>query len=167
MKAIENPSRSLVEQAIRAFGRVRFRVLGSSMAPSVLPGDFVSVQRAELSEISLGEIVLFSRDERLFVHRVVSRAVECEDPTLTTRGDRLGYDDPPVNASSLLGRVTSIERNRRVFGPGREVVGWNRLVLPALRASDLATRAYLHFLRRIRKQRGLLSPSVAEDLWVR
>lgn len=137
------------------------------MAPSVLPGDLVSVQRAELSEISVGEIVLFSRGERLFVHRVVSRAVECEDPTLTTRGDRLGYDDPPVNASSLLGRVNSIERNRRAFGPGREVRGWNRLVLHALRASDLATRAYLHFLARIQQRRGLLPPAVAEDTWAR
>jgi hypothetical protein len=120
------------------------------MAPSVLPGDLISIQRAELDEISSGEIVLFSRDERLFVHRVVSRDAARETPCLVTRGDRLGHEDPPVTAAELLGRVTSIERGHRRFEPDNRVRGWNRLILRVLRASDLATRAYLHFLARAR-----------------
>src|SRR5580704_251477 len=115
MSASEKTSRALVEEVVRSFGKVRLRVLGTSMAPSVLPGDLISIQRAELDEISSGEIVLFSRDERLFVHRVVSRDAARETPCLVTRGDRLGHEDPPVTAAELLGRVTSIERGHRRF----------------------------------------------------
>jgi len=150
MSASEKTSKALVEEVVRSFGKVRLRVLGTSMAPSVLPGDLISIERAELDEISLGEIVLFFRDERLFVHRVVSRDVTCERPGLITRGDRLAYNDPPASAAELLGRVTSIERGRRRFEPGRGVTGWNRFIARVLRTSDLATRAYLHLLARVR-----------------
>jgi hypothetical protein len=120
------------------------------MAPSVLPGDLISIERAELNEISLGEIVLFCQNGRLFVHRVVSLGAALEAPCLITRGDRLGHDDPPVTAIELLGRVTSIERGHFRFEPDNRVSGWNRPILRVLRASDLATRAYLHFLARAR-----------------
>ena len=156
MSASEKTSKALVEEVVRSFGKVRLRVLGTSMAPSVLPGDLISIERAQLNEISLGEIVLFFRDERLFVHRVVSRDVTRETPCLITRGDRLGHNDPPATAPELLGRVTCIERGHRRFEPGRRVTGWNRFIARVLRASDLATRAYLHFLARTR---------AAEDSW--
>jgi signal peptidase I len=146
MSAKENVSRVMVEEAVRSFGQVRFRVLGTSMAPSVLPGDLISVQRAGLHEISLGEIVLFSRDQRLFVHRVVSSATEDRAGCLTTRGDRLSDNDPPVRESEFLGRVVSIERGRQTFKPDADVRGWKRLILGVLRASDLATRAYLRIV---------------------
>ena len=64
----------LAGEVVRTFGEVRLRVFGTSMAPSILPGDLVSVQRAGLMEISPGDIVVFSREGRLFVHRVVWRA---------------------------------------------------------------------------------------------
>jgi signal peptidase I len=149
MNVKETASRAAVEEVVRSLGRVRLRVLGTSMAPSVLPGDLVSIQRADLNEISLGEIVLFTQDERLFVHRVVSRLAEGEAPGLITRGDRLDYDDPPVTSSDILGRVTSVVRGRRCFQPGAEVKGWNRLLLGVLRSSDLATFAYLRVVSRL------------------
>lgn len=145
MSSTTNASEALLEQAIRSFGHVRFRVLGTSMAPSVLPGDLVSVHRVQLSDISCGEIVLFSRHGRLFVHRVVRCVGEGKTPCLITRGDRLHHDDPPISEFELLGRVTSIQRGQRVFRPDIGVRGWNRLVMRALRASDFMTRAYLHF----------------------
>ena len=150
MNASERTSKALVEEVVRSFGKVRLRVLGTSMAPSVLPGDVISVERAELDEISLGEIVLFLRDERLFVHRVVSRDVQGETPCLITRGDRLNHNDPPATAAELLGRVTRIERGHRRLEPGRGLTGWNRFVARVLLGSDLATRAYLNFLARAR-----------------
>ena len=150
MSASENTSKALVEEVVRSFGKVRLRALGTSMAPSVLHGDLISIQRTELSEISVGEIVLFSRGERLFVHRVVSRAEAQGTHCLITRGDRLGHDDPPVTGAELLGRVTSIERGHRRFEPANAVKGWNRFIVRVLRASDLATRAYLHLAVRSR-----------------
>jgi hypothetical protein len=54
-------ARALAEGVLRTFGEVRLGALGTSMAPSILPGDCLSVQRAALDERSLGEVVLSSR----------------------------------------------------------------------------------------------------------
>jgi signal peptidase I len=145
MSASEKASKALVEEVVRSFGRVCLRVLGTSMAPAILPGDLVSVRRADLDEISAGEVVLFLQNGRMFVHRVVSRNVassagNSEESCLITRGDRLRHDDPPVSSKELLGRVVSIERDNRNVELAPH--GSNRLFARLLRASDRAT--YLH-----------------------
>jgi len=138
---------SMASEVVRTFGKVRLRVFGTSMLPSILPGDLISVQRAGLSGISSGEIVLYSREGRLFAHRVVGRAGSREDPRLITRGDRLSHNDPPVSSSELLGRVTSIRcgdgrghRNARLAGRpnARE-----QMIVRILQTSDRATYFYL------------------------
>ncbi len=137
----------LAGEIVRTFGEVRLRVFGTSMVPSVLPGDLISVQRAGLFEIASGEIVLYSREGRLFVHRVVGCTNSSEQPLLITRGDRLDHNDPPVSSAELLGRVTSIERSDGRGGRQVEVStrpsGSSYLMFRALRASDRATYLYL------------------------
>jgi signal peptidase I len=137
----------LAAEIVRTFGEVRLRVFGTSMVPSILPGDLISVQRAGMSEISSGEIVLYSRDGRLFVHRAVACTNCPEQPLLITRGDRHDHNDPPVYSAELLGRVTSIQRtngpsSRQVELPA-QTLGSNNLMLRALRTSDRATYLYL------------------------
>src|ERR1700676_2666491 len=145
MNARENASKALVEEVVRSIGEVRLRVLGTSMVPAMLPGDLVSVRRAGLDEISAGEVVLFLQNGRLFVHRVVGRNVvsaagNTQGPYLTTRGDRLRHDDPPVSSKELLGRVVSIERNNRHIELASH--GSNSLFALLIRASDRATYLY-------------------------
>jgi signal peptidase I len=136
----------LVGEVVRAFGGVRLRVLGTSMVPSILPGDLVSIHRAGLDEISPGEVVLFFKKGRLFVHRVVDRKAETRsdgpgEARLITRGDRLRQDDPPVSSAELLGRVVLIERNnRKVELPA---CGSNGPIVRLLQASDHLTYLYL------------------------
>src|ERR1700684_3632706 len=107
----------LAGEVVRTFGAVRLRVFGTSMVPSILPGDLVFIQRANASEISTGEIALYLRGGRLFAHRVVGRAGNAELPLLILRGDRLRREDPPVCPSELLGRVRFIERGGRRLQP--------------------------------------------------
>jgi signal peptidase I len=141
----------LAGDVVRRFGGVRLRVFGTSMVPSILPGDLISVQRADLSEISPGEIVLYSRDERLFAHRVVARAGGHHDSRLITRGDRLSYTDPPVSSLELLGRVTSIQcgdgRGCRPVRPAARVRRWAQMAARVLQISDRATSVYLRLSR--------------------
>lgn len=139
----------LAEEVIRTFGEVRLRVFGTSMAPAMLPGDLVTIRRAEMNDISEGDIVLFTRNGRLFVHRVVNRktispAGKIEDACLVTRGDRLHHEDPLVSPRELLGRVISLERdNRKIELEALEPRGaFARL----LRASDRTTYLYLLLL---------------------
>jgi signal peptidase I len=135
----------LAEEVIRTFGEVRLRVFGTSMLPSILPGDLLSIHRASLNDISPGEVVLFLQKGRLFVHRVVDRKVAATadnrgESCLVTRGDCMGHDDPPVSSAELLGRVVSVERdNRRVE---LRAHGSNRLIVRLLGASGRVTYLY-------------------------
>jgi len=137
----------LAEEIVRSFGELRLRVVGTSMLPSILPGDLVSILRVSISEISSGEIVLCSRAGRLFVHRVVCCTNGLEQPRLITRGDRLDHNDAPVSSAELLGRVASIQRPdgrgyRQIEFPTLPFES-NDLMLRALRTSDRATYFYL------------------------
>jgi signal peptidase I len=143
----------LAEEVVRTFGEVRLRVFGTSMAPAVLPGDLVTVQRAALEEISAGEIVLFLQNERLFVHRVVGRKVvdsppRANQPHLITRGDRLKHADPPVTPQELLGRVVWIVRDDRRIELNRRDP--NTLLARLLRASDVVTYFYVRLSASLR-----------------
>jgi signal peptidase I len=141
----------LAGEVVRTFGGLRLRVFGTSMVPSILPGDFISVQRANLCEISPGEIVMYLREGRLFVHRVVARAGNHDDPRLITRGDRLTYDDPSVSSSELLGRVTSIQtpdgRWHREVRPATGLSVWERMFASVVRTSDRAMYLYLRLAK--------------------
>jgi hypothetical protein len=133
----------LAGEVVRTFGEVRLRVLGTSMVPAIHPGDLISIQHASLSEISLGEIVVYSREGRLIAHRVVGRASSSEQPLLIMRGDRLRKDDAPVFLPELLGRVHLIERGQRRLQPATGLSMWERMILRLLRFSDRATYLYL------------------------
>ena len=137
----------LAEDVIRRFGEVRVRVFGTSMVPSILPGSLISVQRADVSEISSGEIVLYSRGGRFFAHRVVARTCIGEQPALITRGDRLCYDDPPITSVELLGRVSFIQHGNGdgelQVQPVARLGSCKRAIVRILRRSDRATYLYL------------------------
>ena len=65
-----------------------------------------------------GDVVLFSRKGRLFVHRVV----ELSGGAVVTRGDSMLDADPPVAVSDVLGRVEAIERGGSRVAVARRVV---------------------------------------------
>jgi signal peptidase I len=143
----------LAEEVVRTFGQVRLRAFGTSMVPAILPGDLISIQRAGLAEISSGQIVLYSKKDRLFIHRVVRHSVisisgNVNEPCLITRGDRLLQDDPPVTSSELLGRVVFIERGKIQFKPEAQPSGCRSLFARVLRSSDRATYLYLRLAAR-------------------
>jgi signal peptidase I len=133
----------LAGEVVRTFGEIRLRVFGTSMAPSILPRDLISVQRAGLDQIAPGETVVFTRNGGLVVHRVVTKTTSFSQSYLITRGDRLRENDPPVSSSELLGRVHLIERGRRRLQPATGLSVSDRIIILLLRSSDRATYLYL------------------------
>jgi signal peptidase I len=133
----------LAEDVIRTFGETRLRVFGTSMVPSILPGDLISVRRSASVEISSGEIILYAREGRMFVHRVVGRDGGTDDALLITRGDLLRRSDPPVSSSELLGKVISIERGGRQLRTACAPGGFSRAFVRLLRTSGRATWLYV------------------------
>jgi signal peptidase len=129
---------SLVMEVLERFGEVRVRVAGTSMVPTVWPGDMVTIRRCAMTDIDVGDIVAVTRRGRLFVHRAVTR----HGHHLLTRGDALGTDDPPVSPDQFLGRLESIDRGGRRSDPPALTMS-RRILAAVVRRSTRATRLLL------------------------
>jgi signal peptidase I len=140
----------LASEVLRSFGELRLQVGGSSMLPSIYPGDILTVHRTEIARVVPGDIVLYTREDRLYAHRIVEKICDREGILLLTRGDTLAENDPPVSAAELLGRVASIVRGPFRIAPGREPSAYGRVVAGLVRRSTwfAALVLRLHGLRR-------------------
>jgi Peptidase S24-like len=117
----EDPKLGLAAEMLRGGGTVRLKAWGTSMLPSVWPGDLLTIQSAAHDEVVPGDIVLVMRDSRFFVHRLVATRQDGDCLSWITRGDAMAQNDPPAAASELLGRVAGVSRTSRSFVPSRRV----------------------------------------------
>ena len=124
--------------SLRASGRLRVRVAGSSMLPAIRPGDVISVRAGDPHDARPGEVVLFTREGRLFAHRVVRRS----SGALVTRGDALADCDRPVQRDEFVGIVESVARGGRSFPARVRVSPLGRAASAVFRRSALAGRLF-------------------------
>jgi signal peptidase I len=137
----------LVADVARISGKVQLRVTGTSMVPTLWPGDIVVVHRCEPSELLPNSVVMFRRCGRLVVHRLILRTAD----QIVARGDALSWPDDPVGVSDVVGRVEFAIRNgRRVDLKGSL---WSRVVAFVLRHSEWCARLFLQLSFRIRRMR--------------
>ena len=156
ISAEDQPSKcSLAAEVLRRFGQLRLRVTGASMLPSIWPGDVVAVCSSSLNQISRGDVVLFFRDRRFVVHRVV----EVSGDRLLTRGDSVLGPDTPVSSDELLGRVVSITGAGDTRKPARLGVA-GRLLAWALRRSTVISNLLLGLHAAYRERRQSLPVTV-------
>jgi hypothetical protein len=115
----------LLRELIQKTGTVRIRATGTSMVPTIWPGDELECQRIS-GQVFAGDIVAFGRGERLFIHRVV----QVVGDTVITQGDRLSGPDQPVGRAGLMAVVTSVihqgkpRRLRRRRSLGARLLRW-------------------------------------------
>jgi hypothetical protein len=117
-----------------AFGRIRFRVTGTCMAPELPAGRVVTVSRERTPR--MGDVVLVRQAGGLKLHRLVL------GPPLSpwwwrTKGDGLSALDPPIARDDVLGTVVEPRGGR----PGvalRACLGslWARFSAPARGAGE-------------------------------
>jgi hypothetical protein len=100
----------LMLDALRRHGSCRLRVSGTSMLPTLWPGDVVSIESRRLSELRVGDIVLYDRCGRFFLHRLVALPAERFPGRLVTRGDSMPQADPAVRVESVLGVLATVRR---------------------------------------------------------
>lgn len=99
---------TLIADLVRKTGHARIRATGSSMVPSIWPGDELLIQQIS-GCFTRGQIVAWQNNQRIFIHRIVETPA---DPrTILTRGDRLNLSDPPFSQEQLIGVVTHVIRN--------------------------------------------------------
>ncbi len=89
---------------------LRIKVTGRSMSPLLRPGDFVYVQIILHDRLKLGDIVVFTLDQHLMTHRLVSASPH----GFRTKGDAALSADSYQDWSSLIGRVVSFEQNETI-----------------------------------------------------
>lgn len=98
------------------------------MLPTLWPGDVVTVHSVSPEQVEPGEIVLYMRQDRFFIHRIVSKNLTQDEALLVTRGDCMSENDPPIGRSELLGKVTEVRRSGSTFLPGPELSLFRRLL---------------------------------------
>ncbi|MES2937493.1 MAG: S24/S26 family peptidase [Pseudomonadota bacterium] len=128
----------LAAQVLRQRGRLPLRVNGTSMLPSVLPGDVVFVRHGGADAARCGDLVLFQREQRLYVHRVIGR----QGADLVTQGDANPRPDDQVQASEFLGTVVRQWRGGSAFTPRDRPTGLSRAASALFRRSSGASRLF-------------------------
>jgi hypothetical protein len=139
----DTAKRSLLAEVACRFGQVQLKVTGTSMIPSVWPGDILTINRSSAAEVFPGQIILCYRNQGLVAHRLTRKTGNL----LITRGDALPCYDPPFQEDELLGRVVSILRNGRRIDPSP--AWWQRAGGWILRRSQLSTRVLLGLRTRL------------------
>ncbi len=135
----------LAEEVLQSTGRLQLRASGVSMLPTLWPGDCLTIQSRSFEEVQPGDLVLYARGGRFFIHRVTRKCRSGEETFLITRGDCMPEEDPPVEKRHLLGKVTAIHRQGSQIMPGRKLsplqlftawllCHWNLLMRATLRA---------------------------------
>jgi len=108
-----DPRKDLLKEVLLRWGCARLQVNGTSMLPSLLPYDVVSLVRCSPGDLLPGDLVLGEHQDRWLLHRVV----RLQGDWLHTRGDLLPFDDPPAPAENVIAKVVRLER----FGRQRPI----------------------------------------------
>jgi signal peptidase I len=116
-EAREDHKLDLAVEVLRSSGAIRLQALGTSMLPSIWPGDVLRIEAKPGEEIVPGDIVLVARNRRFFIHRLIEK----RNAQWITRGDSLPQNDAPVAQIQVLGKVSTIHRKSRVIPPNPRV----------------------------------------------
>ena len=149
----------LIAGALRAAdGPLVIRAGGSSMVPAIWPGDTIEIHAPGGARMAAGQVAVFSRDDRLFAHRIIAIEERAGVAQFITRGDALAASDPPVACAEILGYVGAVIRDGRRIpiacrAPGRRA----RMLAFTIRNSGLMRRLILRLHAR---RRGRIGSSV-------
>jgi len=147
---------ALAEEVLRSYGRLRIMARGSSMVPTIFPGDVLLVERNPLARVRPGDIVLALRDGRFFAHRVARLTALGGPPRVITRGDALREEDPAFLHDEIIGRVTALLRGRkRIEISNEDALRCKRILRSVIRNSDAIVAGLLWLRLRLN---GTMAP---------
>jgi hypothetical protein len=102
-----------IADALKRRGRISLRVHGTSMQPWMRPKDIALIRLISIENVRCGDVVLFRRENHLFVHRIVEKRGSLDAAQLFSKGDAHPTSDGVVQEQELLGRVMRIYRDGR------------------------------------------------------
>ncbi|MFH0880963.1 MAG: S24 family peptidase [Lentisphaerota bacterium] len=153
----------LVAGELRSGKSVRLEVGSSSMAPTLKPGDILTVTPLGARPVRCGEMVVMRCEAELLAHRVLRILEDGGNRRLVCCGDRSGTADLPVAAEQILGRVTMRTRGNKTI---RFDSGWGRMTrYPAVCAKrlELFGRTWVRVLRKARAGSRISTSAIRRD----
>jgi len=146
-----NGDAAKVAAALERSGRVALLVQGTSMLPWVRPGDIARIRKVSTDAIRCGDVVLFRRGNRLFVHRIIEKGGTVDAGVFRAKGDAHPSCDGMIEQEELLGRVVRLyRRGSRIDldAPGQLALGLlisqlslrSRFWYPLARLAAIVTR---------------------------
>jgi len=155
----------VVAEALQYRGQVALRVYGTSMLPWVRSGDVAMIHNVSLDTVRCGDVVLFRRGDRLYVHRIVEKRGWRGGARFLAKGDANPHADGVIGQEEILGRVVNLYRGTRLIdldSPGQLMLGL--LIAQFSRRCSLGyllTRLASGLARPARRVLHVLAPSSA------
>jgi Peptidase S24-like len=118
----------LAAEVLRSGRTIRLQALGTSMLPSIWPGDVLSIENKPGQDIVPGDIVLVAREGRFFVHRLIDK----HHLLWITRGDSLPQNDEPVADVQVLGKVSLVHKRTGAVIPKPKLTRFSRTLARTL-----------------------------------
>ena len=125
---LEEARCSFAAEVLSRQGNFTLKAFGASMLPALWPGDFAVIQSCRFEDAQAGDIVLYSRAGRFYLHRVIGKASIGDNQELITRGDSMPAPDPPVHPDAVLGKVVQLRQAGGAFAPVRQLSMPERIV---------------------------------------
>ena len=155
LEPLEEAKCSLAAEVLSRQGNFTMKAFGTSMLPALWPGDLVVIQSCRFEDAQPGDIVLYSRAGRFFLHRVISKDSIGGNEQLITRGDSMPAPDPPVRPDKVLGTVMQVGHADGTFTSVRQLSMPARIFGWILGHSNLCLRVILWGYARYRPKRHL------------
>jgi signal peptidase len=153
----------VVDDALKRFGTVRLRALGTSMYPAIQSGDVLTARGCACDGLRAGDVVLARAHGRVIAHRVRQVSNTDGQACVVTRGDAHWRDDQPIRAQDVLGLVVAIERDGRPIQPQRLSISARVLGLAFNQSSGVVRRLREAVLPRKHENTKEHSPSCLRD----
>lgn len=100
-------SSALVKEILKRGHCVRIPTLGRSMFPLI--SSIIHIEPAKAEDIRVGDIVVYSSEEKMVAHRLAKKIIREEKELLVVKGDTwLGSSE--VLAGDVIGRVIKVEK---------------------------------------------------------
>ena len=81
---------------------VRIPVVGVSMFPLIRSRDIIHFQPVKDSGVSIGDVIVYERGERMVAHRLLRKELYNGTMMLTTKGDAFIHQDRPIHQEKVL-----------------------------------------------------------------
>jgi ATP-binding cassette subfamily B protein len=107
---IQNELYEMTDALLDSQQQVKLRVGGTSMFPFLKHGDIITISKCSISELRIGDVVVFKTDGKWIAHRLLKIILKNNKTFLLTKGDTCRFKDPLFAEEQYAGKVISFER---------------------------------------------------------